>query len=359
MVDQEAKCACCGKLYEPTRNRDGSLRKVKYLACSPACINSMRRRARIAEKVCEHCGYSMIEKGKALGKYCSKECKKSAIKKREKAQVELKRCCSCKQEKHRGRFHSRSASIDGLSPMCKECCAERSKARYSRRKAAGEKINKKYSELSQEERNKLIELKAKYRRQAGARSRADIAAEADKKKRFDTRCLWERNAVEAFQYWLCVRCTDEQAERYWSATGKPWKNPRLTEADKYSIRYRLDAEFNVKERIRCQLRKAKTRSGIGELMRGAIRRGGSSRKVKRELGYSIADLVKHIEKQFVKGMNWQKFKAGEIHIDHIIPQASFDLADDSQWRSCWALSNLRPMWADENIRKSDAILFLC
>ncbi len=45
--------------------------------------------------------------------------------------------------------------------------------------------------------------------------------------------------------------------------------------------------------------------------------------------------------------------AGEIHIDHVIPASSFDLTKGSEVARCWALPNLRPLWAADNVRKSD------
>jgi len=57
-------------------------------------------------------------------------------------------------------------------------------------------------------------------------------------------------------------------------------------------------------------------------------------------------------------MSWEKFMQGEIHIDHIIPKAKFDLSDNDQWCACWDLPNLRPMWAKDNLKKSDKVLNL-
>jgi hypothetical protein len=198
------------------------------------------------------------------------------------------------------------------------------------------------------------DAKRKYRRENGARSLDEIRAS----KKIDMRELWEKNAVQAFEYWLKVRATDEQVANYWAARGEPWRNARLTDAERYAVRYAADVEFQIKERMRRQVRKAKNKDGIAEAIRGAIRRNGESRKVEAELGYSIAELMKHIEKQFTKGMSWERFRSGEIHIDHITPQAAFDLADDEEWRRCWCLSNLRPLWAKENLEKRDAIVFL-
>ena len=70
-------------------------------------------------------------------------------------------------------------------------------------------------------------------------------------------------------------------------------------------------------------------------------------------GYSINDLREHLEAKFSDGMSWQKFLMGEIHIDHIIPIAAFNITSyaDPDFKRCWALNNLQPLWAEENIKK--------
>lgn len=73
------------------------------------------------------------------------------------------------------------------------------------------------------------------------------------------------------------------------------------------------------------------------------------------IGYDIPTLMRHIERQFVKGMTWDKWRKGEIHLDHIIPQKAFDLTDEHEWRQCWSLSNLQPLWARDNMRKAARI----
>lgn len=45
-------------------------------------------------------------------------------------------------------------------------------------------------------------------------------------------------------------------------------------------------------------------------------------------------------------------------IDHIIPQSHllFETLDDENFLKCWALENLRPLDAKENLEKQDKIL---
>jgi hypothetical protein len=64
------------------------------------------------------------------------------------------------------------------------------------------------------------------------------------------------------------------------------------------------------------------------------------------LGCSIADLIAHLERQFVPGMSWENH--GEWHVDHIIPVATFDLTNPDQIAQCFHFTNLRPLWAAQN-----------
>jgi len=69
------------------------------------------------------------------------------------------------------------------------------------------------------------------------------------------------------------------------------------------------------------------------------------------LGYSREELMSHLEKHFKDGMTWQNL--GEWHIDHIRPIRSFDYDSiyHPEFKKCWALDNLQPLWAKENLRK--------
>lgn len=81
----------------------------------------------------------------------------------------------------------------------------------------------------------------------------------------------------------------------------------------------------------------------------AALRGKTSGSCLNRLGYTLADLRSHIEARFTPGMTWANY--GQWHIDHIRPCASFDLTDGVQFDTCWALENLQPLWATDNVRK--------
>ncbi len=87
-------------------------------------------------------------------------------------------------------------------------------------------------------------------------------------------------------------------------------------------------------------------------------RGGQSWETL--VGYSLEDLVRHMERQFLKGMTWDNYGRKGWHIDHIIPVSSFTFTStsDPEFLACWALSNLRPLWERDNIVKRDQRLTL-
>lgn len=82
----------------------------------------------------------------------------------------------------------------------------------------------------------------------------------------------------------------------------------------------------------------------------SVKQGGAFRFV----GCSAPELRAHLEKQFTPGMSWANY--GAWHIDHITPCASFDLTDEQQVHACFNWRNLQPLWALENILKSDSVL---
>jgi hypothetical protein len=69
------------------------------------------------------------------------------------------------------------------------------------------------------------------------------------------------------------------------------------------------------------------------------------------VGCTLQELRTHLENQFIDGMSWKNY--GLWHIDHIKPCAKFDLTNANQQRECFHFTNLQPLWAVDNLRKSD------
>jgi hypothetical protein len=86
-------------------------------------------------------------------------------------------------------------------------------------------------------------------------------------------------------------------------------------------------------------------------IRNALKGTSKSASTIELLGCTAEHARFHIESQFTEGMTWDN-----IHIDHIQPCASFDLEDPSEQRKCFHYSNLQPLFASDNLRKSDKIV---
>ena len=112
--------------------------------------------------------------------------------------------------------------------------------------------------------------------------------------------------------------------REWQARHRPFRSPSERICD------------NIRAKVWAQLKGVKGRRSTFKL-----------------LGYTPEELKSHMESLFKPGMSWDNY--GEWHIDHRRPRASFviESAEDKQFLQCWSLSNLQPLWAIENSRKSD------
>jgi len=76
----------------------------------------------------------------------------------------------------------------------------------------------------------------------------------------------------------------------------------------------------------------------------------------RDLGCTTEELKQYLESKFQSGMTWDNWSIDGWHIDHIKPLASFDLTDRQQFLEACHYTNLQPLWAKDNIIKSDKLI---
>jgi len=86
---------------------------------------------------------------------------------------------------------------------------------------------------------------------------------------------------------------------------------------------------------------------------GSLRRKGFTKKSKTYeiLGCSYQEFKLHIESQFVEGMGWHN--RNEWRVDHHIPLAVAKTEEEVIRLTHY--TNLKPLWASDNIKKSDNI----
>jgi len=69
------------------------------------------------------------------------------------------------------------------------------------------------------------------------------------------------------------------------------------------------------------------------------------------LGCSREELIEHLESQFTENMNWGNYGRNGWQIDHTLPCSDFDLSSEEQQKKCFHYTNLRPLWAEENLAR--------
>lgn len=143
---------------------------------------------------------------------------------------------------------------------------------------------------------------------------------------------------------------------------KKWRTDNQGYSDKRTAYEREKRRNNPTYRLICN-----TRTALWTCLKEAnINKNKSTFDL---LGYTVQELINHLEKQFTDGMSWDNY--GEWHVDHIIPIKSFNFksASDYDFFKCWSLENLRPMWAttrevngklyEGNLNKGDKVSTTC
>jgi hypothetical protein len=88
----------------------------------------------------------------------------------------------------------------------------------------------------------------------------------------------------------------------------------------------------------------------------AINRNFKAGSAVRDLGCTVEELKPYLESKFQPGMTWDNWTTDGWHIDHIKPLASFDLTDRNQLLEACHYTNLQPLWAKDNLIKSDKLI---
>lgn len=137
------------------------------------------------------------------------------------------------------------------------------------------------------------------------------------------------------------------------AMDKQW---RMTNLDHF---HQLQHDSHVRRHDDVQYR---LRGNLRKRLSGAVKGRRKAASAVRDLGCSIEELRKYLEARFyphpVTGipMTWANYTQNGWHIDHVFPLSKFDLTDREQCQRACHYTNLQPMWAEENIRKSDKVL---
>jgi hypothetical protein len=133
-----------------------------------------------------------------------------------------------------------------------------------------------------------------------------------------------------------------------------------------SDKYRIYSNIYMKRRL-LEDPAFKIRHSLSQIISYNLRKRKSNKygfSILKYLSYTIQELKEHLEKQFESWMTWENRGRYTVkswndddastwtwNIDHIIPQSKLPYTnmEDDNFKQCWALENLRPLSAKQNI----------
>lgn len=152
---------------------------------------------------------------------------------------------------------------------------------------------------------------------------------------------------------------DEILDKY-----KIWKNKNYDKVSSYHKEWRQNNDMykSYKRLYQKELKEKNPQYKLSQNISSAIYISLKENNIKKNnkyfqsLGYTITELKEHIESLFKANMSWDNY--GEWHIDHVIPQSKFNYnsMDDLEFKDCWGLHNLQPLWSTENISKNNKFI---
>ena len=172
------------------------------------------------------------------------------------------------------------------------------------------------------------------------------------KDNMDKRKIYNIKNADKLKQWYIDNA--EKIKEYRKQYGKQWRIDNKEYGKQWSIdnkEYRKQYQNNKKKidiqyKIKCNLR-----SRIYKVIKNQQKTGSAV----KDLGCTIITFKKYIEAKFKDGMTWDNY--GEWHLDHILPLSCFNLEDRKQFLIACNYTNYQPLWAKDNLIKSDKSFF--
>lgn len=222
----------------------------------------------------------------------------------------MKKCIKCNIEKEFNYFSKQPRNKDGFENQCKSCRLDAHRIRKGIKNPSGIRV------ISSNEQLGIGKICNKCRQDK-------LFSEFNKGLKL--------NKFGLNTY--CKDCQSKLGKKYFS-------NNKSKVIGKIQKRLKEDSLFKLK----CNIR---------GLIRSSFKNLGYNKKSKtfQILGCTSQEFYEHIESLFLNGMNWDNRKLW--HIDHIIPISLAKTEEEVIKLNHY--TNLRPLWAIDNIRKSNKI----
>lgn len=237
-------------------------------------------------------------------------------------------CSKCKVEKPCSDFCRHKSTKDGLNYWCRECTKkyqeENSERMREYRKENSERKREYCKKYYQENIERMRERSKKYQLENIERIR-----ERNKKHQ-------EENPEGRREYYKQYR--QENIERI-----RQYRKENSERRREYSRKYQKersnsDPLFKMINYLR---------NRVGSYCR-AIKVNKSTR-TKQMIGVDLTSFKSYMESKFQEGMTWGNY--GQWHVDHIKPLSL--ATTEQEIIELNHYTNLQPLWADENLKKSN------
>jgi flagellar biosynthesis GTPase FlhF len=211
------------------------------------------------------------------------------------------------------------------------------RARYLRNRDAERDQQRIYREQNGEQiRAQQRAYRARKRDEINARRRALRAADPEKYRQRDrarrTTPEERARAVEKTRRWVAE---NKERHREWS---RNYRTRKINTDPLYKAQHAMRRRFYMALR--------------NQVYDGWNIRSGEAVRL---LGCTMAEFVSHVESLWLPGMSWDNWSRDGWHIDHIMPMAAFDLTDEGQRKKACHYTNLRPLWAKDNLAKGSKV----
>jgi len=153
-----------------------------------------------------------------------------------------------------------------------------------------------------------------------------------------------KKTKDKLQHW-CKKCSSENSKK-WAKNNPEKKNKNNKKWNKNNLKYYR--EYSKKW---LSIPKNRLSRNTSRVIRKSLKGNKKGYHWENLVSYTLQDLITHLESLFKEGMNWGNM--GKWHIDHIKPISSFNFNsyNDPEFKECWALKNLQPLWEFENKSK--------
>jgi len=234
-----------------------------------------------------------------------------------------KKCTCCLKNKSIDRFGKNSGMKSGYLNKCKKCVDIKRKKYKSENVELFKERGLRYRKLNKE---KIKESDKAY-----------SLTEKGKRIHRKARLKWIKNNPGK----------NIESKKKWNRDNKKHR------ADYFQKTKKRQVQMNITRRRKNP--QLKLRHNVSSLIGQRLKKRISSKKGKSTfdfLPYTVENLMSHLENQFDSRMSWDNY--GKWHIDHIRPDCSFNYTsvEDEEFQKCWALDNLQPLWAKDNLRKN-------